>query len=158
MLGATLVHLVRKPGKLRHVRCPLITETNHRRLCIPSCPGYVPPQPTLASLNITLLQTCRQIYSETAHILYANNTFDVYLPRSLLYLSNTVRPKRLALVQRLHHTYLDDIPPRSPYPNQVYVDKVRLGYYDISELDRGVDVDPCCKSVLTRFRHQALGK
>ena len=55
---------------------------------------------------LNLLQTCRKIYSEAAHVLYAGNTFDVITPESIIFLADTVLPNRLNNIRSIHMSWL----------------------------------------------------
>lgn len=54
-----------------------------------------------SSLDLALLQSCRQIYTEAIDIMYATNLFDLDDVSTLLYLSQTVRPQRFAAIKYL---------------------------------------------------------
>ncbi len=55
--------------------------------------------------GLGLLRTCRQIYREGIGLLYAANVFDVNHPQTLLFLSRTIRPYRLATIRSLQISF-----------------------------------------------------
>ncbi|TQV91305.1 hypothetical protein IF1G_10186 [Cordyceps javanica] len=56
---------------------------------------------------ISLLQTCRLLYSEAVHVLYSENTFDFTYADSLVYFAESILPDRLARVRRINITWTD---------------------------------------------------
>ncbi|MCJ1234347.1 hypothetical protein MMC14_002308 [Varicellaria rhodocarpa] len=53
------------------------------------------------SLHLSLIKTCRQIYTEVAPLLYSTNTFKVDQLDNLIYLNQTIRPNRMASIRYL---------------------------------------------------------
>lgn len=103
VFGGTVIHLIQIPRRIAHTRCRLPAAPDPVRECRPAI--RVPLHPRLgmvATANVALLKTCRQIYTEAAHVLYAVNTFDVNQLSTFIGFSRTVIPSRLAAITRLH--------------------------------------------------------
>ena len=110
VFGGEVLHLVQLPKRLGHVRCcSTLSATDARRSCILAYRGPGPiAQPAdikLSSLDLALLQSCRQIYTEAVDVIYATNLFDLDDVSTLLYLSQTIRPQRLAAIKYLQLTW-----------------------------------------------------
>ena len=71
------------------------------------------------SLHLSLLKTCRQIYTEVAPLLYSTNTFKVDDLDLLIYLDQTIRPNRMASIRYLQivWTFNPRVPFTAPVPN-----------------------------------------
>ena len=117
VLGNGILHLVQLPKRLGHIRCKnRKLTTSHRtsaifhdlrRECFHPTNNpqyhYDEAMDALATSDgcLALLQACRQLYLESIDILYATNTFDVNHAQTLIFLSRTIRPQRLATVRSL---------------------------------------------------------
>ena len=64
-----------------------------------------------SSLDLALLQSCRQIYTEAIDIMYTTNLFDLDDVSTLLYLSQTIRPQRFAAIKYLQFKWVFGLPP-----------------------------------------------
>lgn len=121
VLGGTVIHLVQIPRRIVHSRCRLPHPSDGLRSCRPAIQTPLDPcLGSVASANVALLKTCRQIYCEASKILYAVNTFDVNRLSTFISFTETIIPARLAAITRLHvsweigsrhspstHTYLE---------------------------------------------------
>lgn len=116
VFGGEVLHLIQLPKRLGHVRCcSTLGATDVLRRCIP---GYRWPVPMTemakiktSSLDLALLQSCRQIYTEAIEIMYATNLFDLDDVSTLLYLSQTIRPQRFAAIKYLQLKWEFILPP-----------------------------------------------
>ncbi|MCJ1362785.1 hypothetical protein MMC16_001891 [Acarospora aff. strigata] len=116
VFGGEVLHLIQLPKRLAHVRCcSTLSATDVLRRCIP---GYRWPAVIMemtkiktSSLDLALLQSCRQIYTEAIDIMYATNLFDIDDPSTLLYLSQTIRPQRFAAIKYLQFSWAFMWPP-----------------------------------------------
>ncbi|KAI9875835.1 MAG: hypothetical protein M1830_007923 [Pleopsidium flavum] len=112
VFGGEILHLVQLPKRLGHVRCRAPSSTDPLRTCMPDTRGPASAREIkTSSLDLPLLQSCRQVYVEAISILYACNVLDLDDASSLLYLSQTIRPQRLAAVKRLQLKWDFLIPP-----------------------------------------------
>lgn len=105
VLGSNLVHIVRKGCYLAHVRCYPLWRSDLVRGCRPAaartCHDRAPLLASTANGNLALLQTCRQIYIEAVHAMYARNTFDFDHQDLFLLFSRSILPQRLAHIRSL---------------------------------------------------------
>ena len=123
VFGDEAVHLVQLKGKVRHVRCshpsasvvsnrsccPVTTarwrvddargEDHAQSLLYPHTHTSLPE--SLSSSSLSLLQTCRTIYSEAANIPYSNLAFDVDDLHTFIAFSLTVNEEHLRRIKRL---------------------------------------------------------
>lgn len=126
VLGDNILHLVQGVKRISHVRCRATTETDYVRSCRPlaaNTAGRLLPGST-SNGNLALVKTCRQIYRESMHILYATNAFDLDYPTTLFYFAESIRPQHLACITKLHvylpivaqlwFSHIDDYPGRTP--------------------------------------------
>ena len=115
-LGERTIHLVPKHSRLDHVLCTGSSYPNLRSYACwtirttsvsPSI-AYILREKDWSGVGdglLNLLQTCRKIYSEAVHILYAGNTFDVPTPESIILLVDTVLPHRLNNIRSIHMSW-----------------------------------------------------
>ncbi|MCJ1470033.1 hypothetical protein MMC07_008678 [Pseudocyphellaria aurata] len=102
VFGGPVVHLIQIPRRIAHTRCRLPTTCASRK-CRPATRIPLHPQlRTIATANVALLKTCRRVYTEAAHVLYAANTFDVNHLNTFLSFCHTILPSRLAAITSLH--------------------------------------------------------
>ena len=126
VLGDNLLHLVQGKKQISHVRCRAASVPDYARSCRPSAASTAArlfPGST-SNGNLALLQTCRQVYQEAIDLLYSTNVFDLDDPRTLFYLSRSIRPQRLASITKLHVYFplayqcwcasKDDFPTKAP--------------------------------------------
>lgn len=109
VLGGETLHLIPLPERVAHVRCRATSGTDPLRTCMPE--RYSGQEIQVSSLDLALLQSCRQIYTEAIPILYTTNTFDIDDPSILLYLARTILPHRLESIRYLHFTWEYVVPP-----------------------------------------------
>jgi len=117
-MGGRLFHIVRAPKRLLAIECaedlqPEL-ETRHHECWgiqilsrgLGRIPGFwvrlQPDHPATPTNLLSLLQSCRAIYTETIPIFYAKNTFDINQLDTLLYLQMSVLPQRLAQIRVLN--------------------------------------------------------
>lgn len=63
---------------------------------------YVTQEPLpCQTIGTHLMRTCRQLYQECTPLLYSTNTFCIWNLDHLIYLSQTIRPQRLASIRSL---------------------------------------------------------
>ena len=115
-LGEKTIHLVPKHSRLDHVLC---TESYYPNLSSHACwiirstsasigVAYILREKNWSGAGdglLNLLQTCRKIYSEAVHVLYARNTFDVPTPESIILLADTVHQDRLNNIRSIHMSW-----------------------------------------------------
>lgn len=103
VFGGTVIHLIQIPRRIAHTRCRLPTAPDASRKCRPAIQIPLHPQlGTIATANVALLKTCRQVYTEAAHVLYAANAFDVNHLNTFVSFCRTIIPSRLAAIKSLH--------------------------------------------------------
>ncbi|PSN70639.1 hypothetical protein BS50DRAFT_570171 [Corynespora cassiicola Philippines] len=118
VLGDSTMHMILKENKLGHLRCkaPSALECplgyNGRTLSRECCWGTVDSaniwspmsgdiaEPTDGNI-LPLLQTCRQVYSESIKFLYSSNSFSFSDLDCLRYFSCTILPCRFALIRSI---------------------------------------------------------
>ncbi|MCJ1225166.1 hypothetical protein MMC12_001815 [Toensbergia leucococca] len=138
LLGDSVLHLVHLRHRLTHVRCaspaPLDAPLDAPHVCYPSTGGhhlypiYIGLNPRL---EIAILRTCRQIYTEAMPVLYSTNTFDMDNLDCLIYLSQTIRRTRLASIRTLNLSWMPHCVPlvtettaaskEAPYDDQTWL-------------------------------------
>ncbi|KAL9023860.1 MAG: hypothetical protein Q9196_006925 [Gyalolechia fulgens] len=105
VVAGNLVHVARKGKQLAHVRCYSSWPSDPLRRCRPAaartCHDKASMLASTANGNLALLQTCRQIYAEAVHIMYARNTFDFDHQNLFLFFSRSILPQRLARIRSL---------------------------------------------------------
>ncbi|KAI9877250.1 MAG: hypothetical protein M1830_004431 [Pleopsidium flavum] len=114
VVGGNLLHLVQGQERISHVRCRASSATDFLRTCRPAAANTarrIIPGST-SNGNLALMRTCRQVYIEAMDVLYSTNIFDLDDPRTLLYLSQSIRPQRLASITKLHVYCPIGSPPR----------------------------------------------
>ncbi|KAL4983013.1 hypothetical protein BDW68DRAFT_43161 [Aspergillus falconensis] len=105
VLGGMRIHIIQRPDRrMGHVVCPsAVTETGACDICRgglpPSCSsccssreGSRSPQVLMQSNLLALPMACKQLYTESIHLLYTLNTFEFSNTWSLTYLHPTVPP------------------------------------------------------------------
>jgi hypothetical protein len=121
VLGGHLLHVARAPMRLLAIVCAekfgheLETRRHgcwgctSRRLSMGTTPGfYLGPRhhhPSKPANLLPLLQTCRIIYTETISILYEDNIFDINHLDTLIYLQQSLLPRRLNQIRVLNFTW-----------------------------------------------------
>lgn len=133
VFGGEVLHLIQLPKRLAHVRCcSTLSATDVLRSCIP---GYRWPVLTTemakiktSSMDLALLKSCRQIYTEAIEIMYATNLFDLDSVSTLLYLSQTTCPQRFAAIKYLQLKWEFIWPP--PFAIPVTKDPTWFPYDD----------------------------
>jgi len=109
-LGERILHIARTRGKLVAIACTNQEFRNH--LCWGFIEGTAPGC-CLSSIRphhrqvdyVSLLRTCRLIYSEILPILYGSNVFDVNHIDTLLYLKRSVLLQRLNMIRKVTLTW-----------------------------------------------------
>ena len=107
VFGGTVIHLIQIPRRIAHTRCRLPGPADPIRDCRPAI--RVPLHPllgTVATANVALLKTCRQVYTEAARVLYTANTFDVNQLSTFVGFSRSIIPSQLAAITSLHLSWL----------------------------------------------------
>jgi len=103
VLAGDVLHVIGLHQRLGFIRCKargVLDSGLH------SCWNTVPPEGSAPEPGrLSLLKTCRQVYSEAIDILYARNSFDVNHLNSLLYLSSTIPAQRLNTIRSLQLTW-----------------------------------------------------
>ncbi|KAF2021074.1 hypothetical protein BU24DRAFT_14337 [Aaosphaeria arxii CBS 175.79] len=106
-LGGHHIHIVKRKGKLGSIYCPAngALDLDHTDLCCLSRDqrGYhtATGWPSHAR-PLSLLGSCRQIYSESINFLYSSNTFSFDEFSTLIDFFPTLIPKRRALISSVH--------------------------------------------------------
>ncbi|MCJ1470032.1 hypothetical protein MMC07_008677 [Pseudocyphellaria aurata] len=107
VFGGPVIHLVQIPRRIAHTRCRLSAAQDATRKCRPATWAPLDSRlGTVATANLALLKTCRRVYTEAAHVLYATNTFDVNALSTFLGFTRTVTPSRLAAITRLNLSWM----------------------------------------------------
>ncbi|KAL4998840.1 hypothetical protein BDV10DRAFT_166406 [Aspergillus recurvatus] len=105
VLGGMRIHIIQRPDRrMGHVVCPgAVTGTEACDICRGGLPpssssccsgreGSRSPQGLMQSNLLALPTACKQLYTESIHLLYTLNTFEFSNTWSLTYLHPTVRP------------------------------------------------------------------
>ncbi|ORX95150.1 hypothetical protein BCR34DRAFT_200571 [Clohesyomyces aquaticus] len=109
-VGSNFIHIVRKKGRLGSVCCPAEDPTgkDRRDICLLSRDYYGRYVPTAWPNDIRLLSlitSCRQIYSETVDVLYSQNTFSFDESDLFGAFIASILPKRKNLLTSLHFVW-----------------------------------------------------
>lgn len=121
--GDETIHLVQLKGKIRHVRCQHTSSSlENNRHCCPITPArwrvndgrvaghtdrllyphtHALLPEMLSHSSLSLLRTCRAMYTEAADIPYRNAVFDVDDLHTFIAFSLTICPDRLQAIKRL---------------------------------------------------------
>jgi len=116
LLANQILHIT-IPRRVLHYACLSSTTTHHditRRylrdpgdgcdtMTSPSIGGFYDSKKLRRSrMNLAILQTCPQAYSEAINIPYRRNTFDFADPEAFTFFTRRILPQRLASITRLH--------------------------------------------------------
>lgn len=118
VVGHSVLHLVQLPKRLGHIRC------SGFRIDVGTAPFNDIPRDCFAPATVqtyrhdelldlaarsdgslALLQTCRQIYTESVTLLYTANTFDINHAQTLIYLSRTILLSRFESIRSMQLTW-----------------------------------------------------
>jgi hypothetical protein len=168
VLGQNVIHLVQRRGRLGHIRCkkdnmqPFPHNLNDQsydieRRCISPCQlscrhspiGQIPYilesvacktlHPPRSESCLSVLRTCRQLYSEGIDMLYSTNVFDADDEETVLFLAKTIRPQRLKTIKHLQ------ILAKDPWP---YSDITELNPHYYEDAIEGAPLwVECCKLI-----------
>ena len=113
-LGGHVVHIFLIPARVAHICCTYHADTDFRRNCCLSArysivPMSIPIPPS--DINVALLLTCRQVYTEALSTLYSSNTFDIDDLSAFNLLATNIPPKGLSAIKSLHVNWYTESPP-----------------------------------------------
>lgn len=126
VLGGHFLHIARAPKRLLAIRCAEGSEVKletgrhgcwgvtSRRRELGYTPGFyhlpIFQHPAKPASLLPLLQTCRQIYLESISIPYTENIFDINHIDTLLYLQQSILPRRLAQIRAVNLAWNFQLP------------------------------------------------
>ncbi|KAF2500546.1 hypothetical protein BU16DRAFT_614281 [Lophium mytilinum] len=102
------IHIARRRGRLGHAVCPhpddILERGAKEHLCMERRDGndhWLPTNYPPRASPVSLVKTCRQIYSETIDLLYSGNTFAFADPLAFDWFHTSVLPSRTRLLRSI---------------------------------------------------------